>query len=138
MRNIRSDKIHGFAIELLQINNPNKHALMLLISNYQRQDLVLIDKVIFKKQNKFSFHHWELDTLLIFKENIDPAAVELMLYIYNQGWCTYCREGFIDIMIANDWLPSSMHAELLHDCNLDIREKAKKSINPHRIEQFLL
>jgi len=132
LRNIKSEAVYELAIESLNNNKPNRYALELLILNYKAQDLALLENMMFKKQTKHSFHSNALDIMHIFEENSDPSATGLLLHIYNTGWCTHCREGFIDIMLVNDMIPASIREELKYDCNLDIREKVEQyELNRH-------
>jgi hypothetical protein len=126
LRNIESEAVHEFALELLQDEQPHHYALELLELNYKQQDITIVERILLKKQNKDAFHDRALDVKHIFEKQKDPSSIDLILQIYREGRCTSCREGFIDILIANHWLPSIIWDELLYDSNLDIREKVRR------------
>ena len=50
----------------------------------------------------------------------------MLIYYYENNYCSYCRKEIIDIMEKFNLLTDEIINEMKYDCNYDIRKMAKK------------
>ncbi|MFE4573099.1 hypothetical protein [Paenibacillus chitinolyticus] len=129
LRNLKDERIHRLAVQLICQRETEVEALELFTFNYEENDLPLLEHVAFKKHNKHSFHNMELDMVNIFEKHPTASCQKIMIELYHKGLCSPCRRRAVEIMLANDILPASLRDEIRYDCNPDIRELWMKSAN---------
>ncbi|WP_370001790.1 hypothetical protein [Paenibacillus sp. RC84] len=127
LRNLKDERIHRLAVQLICQRETEVEALELFTFNYEENDLPLLERVAFKKHNKHSFHNMELDMVNIFENQATASCQKIMIELYQKGLCSPCRRRAVEIMIANHILPASLRDEIRYDCNRDIRELWMKS-----------
>ena len=58
----------------------------------------------------------------------DEKIKSLLIYYYENYYCSYCRKEIIDIMKKFNLLTDEIINEMKYDCNYDIRKMAKKML----------
>ncbi|MGE6230905.1 hypothetical protein [Paenibacillus chitinolyticus] len=127
LRNLKDERIHRLAVQLICQRETEVEALELFTFNYEENDLPLLERVAFMKHNKHSFHNMELDMVNIFEKHPTASCQKIMIELYHKGLCSPCRRRAVEIMLANHILPASLRDEIRYDCNPDIREHWMKS-----------
>ncbi|EGL16321.1 MULTISPECIES: hypothetical protein [unclassified Paenibacillus] len=127
LRNLKDERIHRLAVELIHQRETEMEALELFTLNYEENDLPLLERIAFKKHHKHSFHNMELDMVDIFENHPTATCQKIMIELYHKGLCTLCRRRAVEIMLANHILPASLRDEIRYDCNPDIRDLWMKS-----------
>ncbi|SEG75585.1 hypothetical protein [Paenibacillus sp. UNC499MF] len=127
LRNLKNERIHRLAVQLICQRETEIEALELFTLNYEENDLPLLESIAFKKHNKHSFHNMELDMVNIFENHPTASCQKIMIELYKKGFCSLCRRWAVEIMLANHMLPAALRDEIQYDCNPDIRELWMKS-----------
>lgn len=60
----------------------------------------------------------------IYDKNPIEQFADVFLWLYENGPCSYCREGFVKRLWKMGRLPETILEECLNDCNSDIRKWA--------------
>lgn len=122
LAHIEHPNVHLLALSLLQFSTKNYPALDLLIKNYQEGDHVLIESVLAQQSDKDHLHRAGISTLEIFEVHSTVACAGSLLYIYEYGPCTYCRQRTIQLLLTQHILPDWIAREARYDSNFAIRE----------------
>lgn len=122
LSNLKDERIHQLAIQLISRQVTEIDALDLFIHNYTENDLELLERVFFKKRNKDLFHGIGCSILDIFTHNPTPSCQKVLTELYKRGLCTYCRKHCVEVMIFNHVLPLTIQNEIKYDCNSAIRD----------------
>jgi len=73
---------------------------------------------------------WELHCvgcdLLRLKKDLDK--LDILLWMYENTLCSYCRESVVNDLIERDLAPGWLVQECLLDCVAEIREMAAKGL----------
>ncbi|WP_334078249.1 hypothetical protein [Paenibacillus sanfengchensis] len=121
LHNMKDERIHRLAIQLMGQQSTELEALNLFIHNFMEDDLQLLERVVFKRRNKDSFHNVGFSILKIFEKNPTLSCQKILIELYQRGLCSICRKRCVAIMIANHILPTSLRDEIKYDCNPEIR-----------------
>lgn len=121
LHNMKDERIHRLAIQLMGQQSTEIEALDLFIHNFMESDLQLLERVVFKRRNKDSFHTVGYSILKIFEKNPTPSCQKILIELYQKGLCSVCRKRCVAIMIANQILPTSIRDEIKYDCNPELR-----------------
>lgn len=121
LHNMKDERIHRLAIQLMGQQSTEIEALDLFIHNFMESDLQLLERVVFKRRNKDSFHTVGYNILKIFEKNPTPSCQKILIELYQKGLCSVCRKRCVAIMIANHILPTSIRDEIKYDCNPELR-----------------
>jgi hypothetical protein len=114
--------VHALALRLLQSSTESYPALDLLIKNYREGDHVFIENVLAQQSDKDRLHRAGISTLEIFEAHSIVACADSLLYIYEYGPCTYCRQRAIQLLLSQHLLPDWLAKEARYDSNFAIRE----------------
>lgn len=129
----KSKKLRSFAYELIHDSTFNEHGIELLIKNHSKEDNNYLYKYF--KSAKFSFHGYKsqsyVSNLISYFNNggKDERIKSLLIYYYENNYCSYCRKELIDIMKKFNLLTDEIINEMKFDCNYDIRKMAKKMLH---------
>jgi hypothetical protein len=126
LRDFKDKRIHDLAMHLLETKGVNSLALDLLSENYRKSDDVIIAKVI--KQSASISHHMQMSIGSIYRNNRSANALPILLRIYREGECSYCREGIVRAMNHCGVLSDDILEECLFDSYDDTRKYAKRVI----------
>ena len=96
----------------------------LLENNFQEEDITLLDTAI---RTKHFPDNWDVERTGISIEKIydkhpSEKFAEVFLWYYENGPCSFCREGFVDRLQKMNRLPVEIREECRDDCNPGIRE----------------
>lgn len=127
LSNIKDERIHQLAIKLIMERTTEIDALDLFIHNYSDEDLHLLEKIVFKNHNRDTFHSAGFSMIKIIKNNQTLLCKNILIELYEKGFCTQCRRRFVEVMLLNGVLPDSIRNEIMHDCNPHIRDLGMKS-----------
>ncbi|MBA3468447.1 MAG: hypothetical protein H0T53_02270 [Herpetosiphonaceae bacterium] len=109
------------ALALLEADQYPATTLRLLAATWQPGDYALIEARLRGHASIEALHELGLATQSIVEENLVPEAAAVLLYLYEQGPCAFCRHRAVEHLLALDLLPDWMRHECCYDANPDIR-----------------
>jgi len=131
-----SPKMREIAITLIQQESDEiTLALSLLSKNILPEDEQLFCDTIKAIPANFSGGKWH-DAFICARNGIEKLRgkpkTDLLLYVYRNTHCGFCREAIVRLMYKKKILTSAILQECLHDSNYDIRIFAKRITSKHR------
>lgn len=128
---VRHDKVHQYALELLQKGTAWNYPLLMLICNYRVEERdMIIDLVKSVPISEGSWWHSIFSAVQdLFKDkNVKNPPKELLYYMYQNTLCSNCRRTTVVEMGRRRMLTREMLEECRFDSNEDIREYACKKL----------
>lgn len=116
---LRDPEVHAIAREHLAAGELID-GLTLFESKSDDDDLEVIRSLLVPPTDPDDSHHLG-DLLLRVLENSDSRPGDLLMVVYEQTPCTWCRRRAVELMIAHDVLPESIREECRFDACSDIR-----------------
>lgn len=127
---IKDKRVREYALELIYQDRNLEYALMILFSNYENQDAELVYKML--KQIKVGYKdklwHDIYCNAIKWIENDKSVPEKIILYLYENTLCAYCRENIVMVMSKRRMLKGALLKECLNDSNWDIRRFARKKL----------
>jgi hypothetical protein len=133
LSNIKDDRVHDFAVKLLNENKDISDGIRILAKNYRKADReLLVSKVKSISINYDEENNWHnvfFSICDIFNEIKGKAAPEeLLLYMYENTLCSFCRYYIVVEMSRRKILTEELLEKCLYDSYDDIREYASKRL----------
>lgn len=128
----KSKKLRFLAYKLIDNSTFKEHGIDLLIANHSKEDTEYLYRYF--KSVSFNFHghksHEYVSNIIKYFNNggKDEKIKSLLIYYYENNYCSYCRKEIIDIMKKFNLLTDEIINEMKYDCNYDIRKMAKKML----------
>lgn len=126
LKKVKNDLVRNLAIYHLTKVNIETDALLLLIDNFTIEDILLLEKVAYKKMNRHKLHCIRGDICKILINNPVKECTNIMLYFYENGYCSICRSEVIEVLMVCNAIPEWVLEECKYDSNLEIRELVEK------------
>lgn len=127
LENVRHPDVRAFALQ--NVDEKPESYLPLLVRNYELQDEELLTELIESVQIDWKcstpWHGLQLDVLRM-KDYSLKAPGRLLAFIYENTYCSCCRERALVQMGRRRLVTAEMLQECLYDSNEDIREYARK------------
>jgi hypothetical protein len=128
LENIKDERIHDLATELMKDKELSVYALGLFVQNFQNDYDLILD--LLKKEHEqfiieksgFYFHSLTLGVRNIFKHNKSIESLDILHFLYQKTTCSHCRREIVQIMCDNNILPDRIAEEGRYDCDVDTRE----------------
>lgn len=129
----KNKKLRHIAYELINDSLYKELGIELLIINHNKDDNDFLYNYFrvakFKFQDHVS-HSYVSNLIKYFKVGgKDEKIKSLLIYYYENNYCSYCRKEIIDILIKFEMLTDEIIQEMQYDCNYDIRQIAKEIIS---------
>ena len=105
----------------------------MLANNYQKEDyeclVSIVKQIPVTYYGEINWHNVYFSVLNIFERKVvkNPPK-ELLVYMYEHGLCSCCREHFLREMSRRRMLTKDILKECLYDSNEDIRKYAGKKL----------
>ena len=128
----KSKKLRSLAYKLIDNPTFKEHGIDLLIVNHSKEYTEYLYRYF--KSASFNFnghksHEYVSNIIKYFNSGgKDERIKSLLLYYYENNYCSYCRKEIIDIMKRFNLLTDEIITEMKYDCNYDIRKMAKKML----------
>lgn len=133
LENIRHPMVREYAIQNLQ-NDP-KTVLPVFVKNYQEQDATLLESLVKSVYVEFDdttgWHGIHLDVLGMVNDGLKAPAT-LIQHIYENSYCSCCRERAFLQMRKRRMLTNEILEECLLDSNDDIRTYANQCLKKRK------
>lgn len=124
-------RVRDYAIALLQKKEHIAEAVSMLAANYEESDKELfveaVKQIPITYENGF-WHSAFYDVMDVFYASGKKKPKELLLYMYQNTLCSFCREYVVKEMGRRHMLTRELLDEMQYDCNSDIREYANKKL----------
>lgn len=128
----KSKKLRSLAYKLIDNSTFKEHGIDLLISNHSKEDTEYLYRYFKSVSFNFNGHesHEYVSNIIKYFNNggKDEKIKSLLIYYYENNYCSYCRKEIIDIMKKFNLLTDEIITEMKYDCNYDIRKMAKKML----------
>lgn len=128
----KSKKLRSLAYKLIDNSTFKEHGIDLLISNHSKEDTEYLYRYFKSVSFNFNGHesHKCVSNIIKYFNNggKDEKIKSLLIYYYENNYCSYCRKEIIDIMKKFNLLTDEIITEMKYDCNYDIRKMAKKML----------
>jgi hypothetical protein len=76
-------------------------------------------------QDDEEFHSLGFSVRHIFRLHPSEDAIPILLALYEDGRCSYCREDNVECLVELGRVPDWMYKECLYDSNTDLREASQ-------------
>lgn len=119
LMDIKNEKIREYALK--HISNNNLYDLLpLLINNATKEDYELIMEYCQKVEFSFQSKRWHnvVSAIAMMKD----APVSLFKYVYENSYCSFCRDDVFQKMASRNMLTKEQVLESHYDCEETIRE----------------
>ena len=128
----KSKKLRCLAYKLIDNLTFKEHGIDLLIANHSKEDIEYLYRYFKSVSFNFNGHksHEYVSHIIKYFNNggKDEKIKSLLIYYYENNYCSYCRKEIIDIMKKFNLLTDEIINEMKYDCNYDIRKMAKKML----------
>ncbi len=134
LENIRHPLVRKFAVENIQMEVET--VLPIFIMNYEEQDeemLVSLVKSIKVNRNTETGWHGIFRNVLEIKKWGMKVPASLLYYMYENTYCSCCREHILRQMGKQRLLTNEILKECLFDCNDEVRSYAKRCLKRRNI-----
>lgn len=128
LENVKDDRIHDLALDLIKDRELSVYALGLLILNFKNDFDIILNLLISEyerlktEESEFDFHSITMSVRNIFEHNKSVNSLETLLFLYHKTTCSSCRTSIVEIMCDTDILPDNIAEECKYDCVLEIRD----------------
>jgi hypothetical protein len=113
--------IRAEALAMLAADQYPDTALRLLVANWQPGDYAIVEARLRSHESIEELHDLGLAAQSILDEHLAPEAAEVLLYLYENGPCAFCRHRVVEHLLELELLPDWMRYECGFDSNPDIR-----------------
>ncbi|MDE7224553.1 MAG: hypothetical protein K2O34_12350, partial [Acetatifactor sp.] len=129
---IRDKKVREYAYKLLREERHQAQAVSMLAVNYEEKDREVFVQSV--KQIPISYedgawHGVFNDVMDLFSGPAKHKPRELLLYMYRNTLCSYCREHVVREMGRRRMLTRELLEEMQYDCNGEIRTYAERRLH---------
>lgn len=136
LKNLKCDKVHDFAVELLSKNKNTADAISVLAKNYRKSDKELfissIKNIPIDKDDNSGWHGVFFGIRDMFAlDRCKDAPRELLKYMYDHTLCSSCRYYTVTEMARRRVLTEDQIQECLNDSYDDTRIYAKRRMKKH-------
>ncbi|NLD51050.1 MAG: hypothetical protein GX660_28240 [Clostridiaceae bacterium] len=134
LENIKDNRIHDLALDLIKDKELSVYALGLLKLNFENDFDIVLDLLKSEyerlkiEESEFDFHSLTMGVREIFEYNKSIDSIDILLFLYHNTTCSYCRTIIVEIMCNTGVLPDNIAEECQYDCVLEIREMATKHL----------
>ena len=131
LRHRKDARVREYAHILLQEGKHAARAVSMLVANYEDEDRELFVNAVKQIPVTYRDRAWHdafSDILHMLQGTTKHKPKELLLYMYQNTLCSFCREYIVKEMGRRRMLTEELLEELQYDCNQDIQEYAKKKM----------
>jgi hypothetical protein len=111
---------------LIDRNFTNKEnlweTLHLLQENYRPSDIKYIEQFLKKEQDEDSYHSMAMSLETLVEKYEDKGLMDALFVAYDRGYCSNCRQRFIEAMIQLKALPKWITEEAIFDSDEGTRK----------------
>lgn len=127
--------VRDYAVALLQKKEHIAEAVSMLAANYEESDKELFVEAVRQIPITYENGFWHAafyDVMDVFYAPGKKKPKELLLYMYQNTLCSFCREYVVREMGRRRMLTRALLEEMQYDCNSEIREYADKKLRSIR------
>lgn len=131
-------RVREYALELLHDGTHTVGAVSMLAKNYETRDRELFVRAVKQVPITYKDGGWHGvfgDVLDLFEVPGRGKPNELLLYMYRNTLCSFCREYAVREMGRRRMLTRGLLEEMQYDCNDDIRKSAERILSRMGIRQ---
>ncbi len=128
LANVSDPRVRGIAFRLVE-TRANQRGLVidLLAQNFEPGDHAIVLGWFETEDDEEARHSMGMDLKSFWERHPnDETEVPMLRALYEQGPCSFCREGSVSRLIERNALPEDWRSECGFDANEDIRELVKK------------
>lgn len=128
---IKDTRVREYAYELLQDEKQQAQAVSMIAANYEdgdREVFVHAVKQIPVTYENGEWHGVFCDVMDLFSGPAKRKPKELLLHMYRNTLCSYCRERVVREMGRRRMLTGELLEEMQYDCNEEIRAYAERKL----------
>jgi hypothetical protein len=122
-----SPTVRNLGLRMFKHVPPRLEAIRLLARNYEPGDGALLESLLPTAGDLDMLHGIGLDLLEITAETKDSEFTNSLLWLYEHGPCSMCRENAVQYLVEMKTAPEELLAECLWDCNDDTRKLAMQA-----------
>jgi hypothetical protein len=119
---IHHPQIRQLAFDLIEKPQWLSHAAILLKSNWQESDWMVLETLTRGPLDPEEYHGLGFDIKDLFEAHPSPTAAQTLINIYEYGPCSECRMHVVEDLYGKHLLPDWMRDECRYDANSDLRE----------------
>lgn len=133
LRYFPSDRVHDFILAELKQNRGNVDIILLLCKCYRNEDEDILNQSVKSVKVSYEDGSWhtifgEVEQLI---KNNSKVSSKLLMYMYNQTLCSYCRGEIVRTMHKRKVLTRELLEECLYDSHEDIQKYAKRQLKTY-------
>jgi len=122
---IKDERIRVLVLQLFH-DDQVENALMLLESNFEIEDEVLIRRYILCSRRVT--YNMITSICNIYQKNNSNTCGDILMHFYKNVECTHCRSNMVEMMINNGVITKKILEECQYDSYEETRELAKKAL----------
>ena len=129
---IRDTRVREYAYELLHDKNKQAQAVSMLAANYEDGDREVFVHAVKQIPVTYEDGEWHGvfgDVMDLFSGPAKRKPKELLLYMYRNTLCSYCRERVVREMGRRRMLTRELLEEMQYDCNEEIGAYAERRLH---------
>jgi hypothetical protein len=116
-------EVRRLALERVEAGRVNEDELGLFKKNYRPGDVGILEKVMRVSEDRQVFHSLVFDLVAVFESNELAELARVMLFVYEESPCSFCRYRAVKSLMATKTAPKSLLEECEHDCLDETRER---------------
>ena len=131
LSHIRDTRVREYAYELLQDEKQQAQAVSMLAANYEDRDREVFVHAVKQIPVTYESGEWHGafgDVMDLFHGPAKRKPNELLLHMYRNTLCSYCRERVVREMGRRRMLTRELLEEMQYDCNEEIRAYAERKL----------
>ena len=114
-------EVRAFALDCLSASRHPQYLVGMLNANYEPGDSATVARLVKIVIEPSDYHLMEVDVKAWVEKRWDEYSVPILLDLYENGPCSYCREVSVKLLIEHDALPDGMRDEARYDADEDCR-----------------
>ena len=114
-------KVRAFALDCLAATRHLPYIVGMFAANYEPGDSATVARLVEIALEPNDYHFMEVDVKAWVEKRWDEYSVPILLNLYENGPCSFCRETCVKMLIAHEALPDWMRDEARYDADEDTR-----------------
>ena len=121
--------VRALALELMDTDPQPWKGIEMLIKNFCTGDEQAVERVLGKSWDADEMHRLTLDMRHLVEANPQPVFAGALMRLYEEGYCTRCRLGVMELLSKTDPLPPYIVEEGRYDAYDGTREFVQEVVS---------
>ncbi len=114
-------RVRALALDCLAAGRHLEYLVGMLATNYEAGDSATVAKLTESSFDTSNYHYMEVGAKHFVKAHWDENSVPILLNLYENGPCSFCRETCVKLLLEHDALPEQIRDEARYDADEEVR-----------------